>query len=49
MSSHYRSHRDVVFSCKFHIVWRPKYRRSVLVGVAPRAIVKLYIENQKHV
>jgi REP element-mobilizing transposase RayT len=61
MSSHYRSNRNIVFSCKFHIVWCPKYRRSVLVdgaderlkkitvGGAPLAIVKQYIENQKHV
>jgi REP element-mobilizing transposase RayT len=81
VASHYRSNRNVVFSCKFHIVWCPKYRRSVLVdgaderlkkiiarvcearnaqlielevmpdhvGGAPLAIVKQYIENQKHV
>ena len=27
----YRSNRNVVYSCKYHIVWCPKYRRKVLV------------------
>lgn len=27
----YKSNRNVVFSCKYHIVWCPKYRRKVLV------------------
>jgi putative transposase len=22
----------VVFSCKYHVVWCPKYRRKVIVG-----------------
>ena len=26
----YRSTRNVVYSCKYHIVWSPKYRRKVL-------------------
>jgi len=29
---HYKSHNNVVYSCKYHIVWCPKYRRSVLVN-----------------
>ena len=28
----YKSNRNVVYSCKYHIVWCPKYRRKVLVG-----------------
>lgn len=27
----YKSNRNVVYSCKYHVVWCPKYRRSVLV------------------
>ncbi|MDD2676701.1 MAG: IS200/IS605 family transposase [Methylacidiphilaceae bacterium] len=27
----YRSTRNVVFSCKYHVVWCPKYRRKVLL------------------
>lgn len=27
----YKSNNNVVFSCKYHVVWCPKYRRPVLV------------------
>ena len=26
----YKSNRNVVYSCKYHVVWCPKYRRKVL-------------------
>ncbi len=33
----YKSNRNVVYSCKYHVVWRPKFRRPVLVdGVDAR-------------
>ena len=33
----YKSNLNVVYSCKYHVVWCPKYRRSVLVkGVDER-------------
>ena len=33
----YKSNLNVVYSCKYHIVWCPKYRRKVLVdGVDDR-------------
>lgn len=28
----YKSNRNVVYSCKYHVVWCPKYRKKVLVG-----------------
>ena len=28
----YRANNNVVYSCKYHVVWCPKYRRKVLVG-----------------
>lgn len=28
----YKSNNNVVFSCKYHVVWCPKYRRKVLVN-----------------
>ena len=28
----YKSNNNVVYSCKYHVVWCPKYRRRVLVG-----------------
>jgi len=27
----YKSNNNVVYSCKYHVIWCPKYRRSVLV------------------
>jgi putative transposase len=33
----YKSNHNVVYSCKYHVVWCPKYRRSVLTdGVDER-------------
>ncbi len=31
-SMEYKSNNNVVYSCKYHVVWCPKYRRKVLVG-----------------
>ena len=31
-SMKYKSNHNVVYSCKYHVVWCPKYRRRVLVG-----------------
>ncbi len=28
----YKSNNHVVYSCKYHVVWCPKYRRAVLVN-----------------
>jgi putative transposase len=28
----YKSNNNIVYSCKYHIIWCPKYRRKVLVG-----------------
>lgn len=28
----YKTNCNIVYSCKYHIVWCPKYRRKVLVG-----------------
>jgi putative transposase len=28
----YKSHNNVVYSCKYQVVWCPKYRRAVLVN-----------------
>lgn len=50
----YKSNRNIVFSCNYHVVFCPKYRRPVLVdGVDERfkeiAQVRKYIERQKEV
>ena len=28
----YNSNKNIVYSCKYHVVWCPKYRRKVIVG-----------------
>ena len=28
----YKSNRNIIYSCKYHVVWCPKYRRNVLVN-----------------
>lgn len=42
--SKYKSNRNVVYSCKYHIVWCPKYRRSVLNDFVQREL-KIIIEE----
>ncbi len=32
MSNKYKSNNNITYSCKYHIVWCPKYRRKVLVN-----------------
>ncbi len=32
LSMEYKSNSNVVYSCKYHVVWCPKYRRKVLVN-----------------
>jgi putative transposase len=46
----YKSNLNVVYSCKYHVVWCPKYRRKVLVGdVASRLkeIIKHVVEEKR--
>jgi putative transposase len=49
----YKSNNNVVYSCKYHVVWCPKYRREVLVGdVADRLkelIRQIAFEHQAEV
>lgn len=49
----YKSNNNVVYSCKYHVVWCPKYRRKVLVGdVADRLkslIRQIVIEHQSEI
>ena len=28
----YKSNNNIVYSCKYHVVWCPKYRRKVLIN-----------------
>jgi len=37
----YKSNRNVCYSCKYHVVWCPKYRRPVIVGDVERSLKKI--------
>jgi putative transposase len=40
----YKSNRNVVYSCKYHVVWCPKYRRKVLVNGVDERLKELIEE-----
>jgi len=40
----YKSNRNVCYSCKYHVIWCPKYRRHVLTGNVERSLKKIIKE-----
>ena len=42
----YKSNNNVVYSCKYHVVWCPKYRRKVLVIIPDHVYLLLEVEPQ---
>lgn len=40
----YKSSNNVVFSCKYHVVWCPKYRRDVLKDGADQRLKEIVAE-----
>lgn len=40
-----KSNRNIVYCCKYHIVWCPKYRCKVLVGEVERRLKEIIIEQ----
>lgn len=40
----YKSNNNVVYSCKYHVIWCPKYRRKVLVGAVEHRLKILIAE-----
>lgn len=43
----YRSDKHLVFSCQYHVIFCPKYRRSVLVGEIGQRLKELILEKQE--
>ena len=41
----YKSSNNVVYSCKYHVVWCPKYRRKVLVGPISERLKELIYQK----
>lgn len=40
----YRTNNNIVYSCKYHVIWCPKYRRKVLVGAVETRLKELVYE-----
>jgi len=45
MKQKYKSNRNVVYSCKYHVVWCPKYRRKVLVSAVEQRLREIISET----
>jgi putative transposase len=43
----YKSNNNIVYACKYHIVWCPKYRRKVLVGKVDERLKQIINEVAK--
>ncbi len=41
----YKSSKNVVYSCKYHVVWCPKYRRKVITGEIEMRLKELIEET----
>ena len=44
MDQSYKSNNNIVYSCKYHVVWCPKYRRKVLYGDVEARLKELIIQ-----
>ena len=45
MDIKYKSNNNIVYSCKYHVVWCPKYRRKILVGKIEARLKELIQET----
>ena len=41
----YKTNNNVVYSCKYHVVWCPKYRRKVLVDKVSARLKELIVQK----
>jgi putative transposase len=46
LPNHLRRDRTIVYNCKYHVVFCPKYRRSMLVPPIDSRIKELILEKQ---
>lgn len=50
MSNLYKSNNNICYSCKYHIIWTPKYRRKVLrneIAIRLKEIINQVINETK--
>ena len=40
----YKSNQNILYSCKYHVVWCPKYRRKVLINGVDKRLKELILE-----
>ncbi len=45
----YKSNNNIVYSCKYHVVWVVKYRRPVLTDVIETRLKELLLEIAKQI
>jgi len=43
-NTNYKSNQNIVYSCKYHVVWCPKYRRKVLIDGVEKRLKQLILE-----
>lgn len=41
----YKSNKNIVYSCKYHIIWCPKFRRSVLVDGIDKRLKEIILDK----
>ncbi|MCW5969031.1 MAG: transposase [Blastocatellales bacterium] len=44
-SERYRKNAGAVFTLKYHLVWRPKYRKAILGGMLAERLKELLYEK----
>ena len=42
-----KSNRNIVYSCKYHVVWCPKYRRKVLLDEVSKRLEQIIKEQAR--
>lgn len=45
----YKTNNNVMYSCKYHVVWCPKYRRKVLNGKISERLKELIIQKSSEI
>ena len=45
----YKSNRNIIFSCKYHVIWCPKYRRKVLIDGVENKLKELIKDYSQQV
>jgi len=43
----FKTNNNIVYSCKYHVVWCPKYRRKILTGDIEKRLKEIMFEKCK--